>query len=245
MQLSERLKMNVSLVPKGARIADIGCDHGYASIWLVQEGIAERVIASDVNRGPIERAVEHVRLAGLERQIECRQGNGTERLLPGEVDTLMIAGMGGPLMIHILSEGRVVLQQVRTLILQPQSDIGAVRHYLYEHGFTIRQEKICLEDGKYYFAIRAERREAEDEEKPEAEWQFRYGTYLAKKRDPVFKNYLNKERNTFERILENPQFASANREDREEIVRKIREIEACLASMEILLVPAEPACLKG
>lgn len=232
MQLSERLKMNVSLVPKGARIADIGCDHGYASIWLVQEGVAEKVIASDVNRGPIERAIEHVRLAGLERQIECRQGNGAERLAPGEVDTLMIAGMGGPLMIHILSEGREVLQQVRTLILQPQSDIGAVRHYLWEHGFSIRQEKICLEDGKYYFALQAVRCDTEEGKKPEAEWQFRYGTYLAQRRDPVFQNYLDKEKNTFERILENPQFVSANREDREEIVGKIREIEACLASMK-------------
>ena len=232
MQLSERLKMNVSLVPKGARIADIGCDHGYASIWLVQEGVAEKVIASDVNRGPIERAIEHVRLAGLERQIECRQGNGTERLAPGEVDTLMIAGMGGPLMIHILSEGRAVLQQVRTLILQPQSDIGAVRYYLWEHGFSIHKEKICLEDGKYYFALQAVRCDAEEGKKPEAEWQFRYGTYSAQRRDPVFQNFLDKEKNTFERILENPQFASANREDREEIVGKIREIEACLASMK-------------
>lgn len=135
-------------------------------------------------------------------------------------------------MIHILSEGRAILQQVRTLILQPQSDIGAVRHYLWEHGFSICQEKICQEDGKYYFAIRAERREAEDEEKPEAEWQFRYGTYLAQRRDPVFQSYLNKEKNTFERILENPEFASANREDQEGIVRKIREIEACIASMK-------------
>ncbi len=232
MQLSERLRMNVSLVPEGARIADIGCDHGYASIWLIQEGIAEKAIATDVNRGPIERAMEHVRQAGLERQIECRQGNGTEKLVPGEVDTLMIAGMGGPLMVHILSEGRDVLQQVRTLILQPQSDIGAVRHYLWEHGFTIRQEKICLEDGKYYFALQAVRCGSEEEKKPEAEWQFRYGTYLAQRRDPVFRNYLEKEKKTYEGILENLQFVSASREDQEEIRRKIRETEACLAIMK-------------
>lgn len=228
MQLSERLKMNVSLVPEGARIADIGCDHGYASIWLIQEGIAEKVIASDVNRGPIERAMQHICLAGLERRIECRQGNGTEKLIPGEVDTLMIAGMGGPLMIHILSEGRDVLQQIRTLILQPQSDIGAVRHYLWEHGFMIRQEKICLEDGKYYFALQAVRCEAENEEKPEEEWQFRYGTYLARRRDPVFLSYLEKERKTYESILENLQAVSASREDQEEIRRKIQETKACL-----------------
>ena len=77
-----------------------------------------------------------------------------------------------------------------------------------------------------------EKLDAEEGKKPEAEWQFRYGTYLAQRRDPVFQNFLDKEKNTFERILENPQFASANREDREEIVGKIREIEACLASMK-------------
>lgn len=135
-------------------------------------------------------------------------------------------------MIHILSEGRDVLQQVRTLILQPQSDIGAVRHYLWEHGFTIRQEKVCLEEGKYYFALQAVWRESEKEEKPEAEWQFRYGTYLAQRKDPIFRNYLEKEKRTYEGILENLQFVSASREDQEEIGRKIRETEACLASMK-------------
>ncbi len=78
MQLSERLRMNVSLVPYGARVADIGCDHGYASIWLVQHGIARTVIAMDVNEGPIRRAREHVRQAGLESRIVLRKSGSDE-----------------------------------------------------------------------------------------------------------------------------------------------------------------------
>lgn len=106
MKLSKRLQMNVSLVPQGARVADIGCDHGYAAIWLIQNQVAEKMIAMDINEGPIARAKEHIRRESLEKQIECRRSNGMEKLEPGEVDTLMIAGMGGPLMIDIL-EGHI------------------------------------------------------------------------------------------------------------------------------------------
>ena len=78
-------------------MADIGCDHGYASIWLVQHGIAQTVIAMDVHEGPIRRAREHICQMGLDSRIECRKSDGLEKLSPGEVDTLLIAEMGGPL----------------------------------------------------------------------------------------------------------------------------------------------------
>ena len=141
MKLSKRLQMNVSLVPQGARVADIGCDHGYAAIWLIQNQVAEKMVAMDINEGPIARAKEHIRREGLEKQIECRRSNGMEKLEPGEVDTLMIAGMGGPLMIDILKARPDVLEKVQTLVLQPQSEIGFVREKLSEFGFELVQEK--------------------------------------------------------------------------------------------------------
>ena len=79
MKLSKRLQMNVSLVPQGARVADIGCDHGYAAIWLIQNQVAEKMVAMDINEGPIARAKEHIRREGLEKQIECRRSNGKTR----------------------------------------------------------------------------------------------------------------------------------------------------------------------
>lgn len=232
MNLSKRLLMNVSLVPEGASVADIGCDHGYASIWLIRQGVAKKVIATDINAGPIQRAIKHIEDAGLTGQIECRQSNGTEKLIPGEVDTLMIAGMGGPLMTDILASGEKVLKKVTTLVLQPQSEISEVRHFLVQHDFQIEEEKACLEDGKYYFAIKAVRRKFSEDEMPREKWQFHYGTYLVKTGDKVFRQYLLKERDTYRKILENPGLNASNQERRTEIEHKIDEIEYCLALME-------------
>ena len=142
MKLSKRLQMNVSLVPQGARVADIGCDHGYAAIWLIQNQVAEKMVAMDINEGPIARAKEHIRREGLEKQIECRRSNGMEKLEPGEVDTLMIAGMGGPLMIDILKARPEVLEKVQTLVLQPQS--CRKKPVVTKENFTLP----CLQNGQ-------------------------------------------------------------------------------------------------
>lgn len=229
MNLSKRLQMNVSLIPAGARVADIGCDHGYASIWLIRHGISEKVIALDVNRGPVERAKEHIRQAGLVKQIECRLSDGTSSISPGEVDTLMLAGMGGPLMIRILEKGQDVLEKVDTLVLQPQSEIGEVRRFLPRLGFQIKEEKACVEDGKYYFAIRAEKAGDVDDAPVLHDWEYRYGTYLIQKGDPVLREYLRKERETCQEILKNPGLSLKNRERKTELENMLEEIEQCLA----------------
>lgn len=221
--------MNVSLVPDGAKVADIGCDHGYAAIWLVRHGISEKVIALDINRGPIERAKEHVREAGLERQIECRLSDGTAKLSPGEADTLMLAGMGGPLMIRILEEGDRVFEKVDTLVLQPQSEIGEVRQFLSRQGFQITKEKACVEDGKYYFAIQAKRNAHLATETIQPDWQYRYGTYLLQKGDPVLREYLGKERDTCQSILKKLELSSNDVERKRELENRLMDIEHCLA----------------
>lgn len=230
-KLSKRLKMNVSLVPQGARVADIGCDHGYASIYLIEQGIAQTVIAMDVNEGPVKRAVEHVKRAGLESRIACRKSDGMEKLQPGEVDTVLIAGMGGALMIRILEKGGPVMEEVHTLVLQPQSEPEKVRKYLCGHGFCPVEEKACTEDGKYYFAIRARRRNPGEQSEWDQDWQYRYGTYLAEKGDPVLKQYLLKERAKFENILKNVSPKPEQEERGEEIRHKMNEIDQCLAQM--------------
>lgn len=232
MQLSDRLYMNVSLVPKQARVADIGCDHGYAAIWLVGNGIAEKAIAMDVNEGPIQRAAEHVKQACMEDRIECRRSDGMENLCAGEADTLMIAGMGGPLMIRILREGKEVVEQAETLVLQPQSEIGEVRRYVRENGFRIAKEKICEEDGKYYFAIKAERSAAGRQDVWSEEWQYSYGTYLAEKKDPVLRRYLQREREKYLSIIARLGHGAKQNERKCELQHKINEIDKCLARMQ-------------
>ena len=147
--------MSASMVTPGSRVADIGCDHAHTGIWLIQNGIASKVIAMDVRKGPLEKAHENLKLYGLEGTIETRLSDGLEKLNEGEADTVIIAGMGGTLTVEILKKGLEKIAAARELILQPQSDIGMVRRFLRENGFSITQEKMCKEDGKFYNSMRA------------------------------------------------------------------------------------------
>ena len=101
MELSKRLKAVAGLVTEGASVADIGTDHGYVPIWLIQSGRAAKVIAMDVNEGPLERARGHIRSKRLENVIFTRKSDGLQALHVGEADTMIAAGMGGGLVIRI------------------------------------------------------------------------------------------------------------------------------------------------
>lgn len=199
MKLSHRLKTIASFVPEGSNVADIGTDHGYIPIYLVQNHIADHAIAMDVRKGPLERAESHIKDYGLEKQIEVRLSDGLGKLLPGEADTVVIAGMGGGLLIHILEEGRHVWDTVEHFILSPQSDIGDVRRYLAENGFCIRKESMLTDEGKYYTVM--------DVEKGvmvcDRDIHRRYGKFLLDKRDKVLQEYLNKELYTLTVLLDN------------------------------------------
>ena len=108
MQLSLRLSAIADMVTDGNRLVDVGCDHGYLPVYLVQEmGKIPAAIAMDVRTGPLSRAQEHIRQYGLEEYIKTRLSNGLGALEAGEGDTLVIAGMGGPLMERILTDGSI------------------------------------------------------------------------------------------------------------------------------------------
>lgn len=155
MKLSKRMQRLASLVTEGNRLADVGTDHGYIPIALVQEGKIPHAIAMDVNAGPLSRAIEHIRESGLSTYIETRQSDGLAGLLPKEADTVLIAGMGGMLTVRILEGGGHCLGTVKELILQPQSDIQEVRRWLGLHGFQIVAEDVVCEEGKYYPMMRS------------------------------------------------------------------------------------------
>lgn len=125
-----------SMVTTGGILADIGTDHAYVPIALVQRQKIKGAIAMDINEGPLARAQEHIRAARLEEYIQTRLSDGAEALLPNEADSILIAGMGGELILHILTEGESVCSTAKELILQPQSEIHKVREYL--AGISIR-----------------------------------------------------------------------------------------------------------
>ena len=144
------MKAVASMVTAGYTLCDVGTDHGYVPIALVQGNIIPKAIAVDINKGPLERANEHIRANGLTEQITTRLSNGLEAIHDGEVDSIVIAGMGGELVIHILTAGETVCRSAKELILQPQSEVSKVREYVRNTGYKIVDEDMILEDGKYY-----------------------------------------------------------------------------------------------
>lgn len=159
MQISKRLEAVADMVTPGCHLADIGTDHAYIPIYLAQAGKIARAIAMDVNKGPLERAKEHICSYGLEQMIETRLSDGLDALQPGEADQIVIAGMGGPLTVRILRDGAEKLTKECALILQPQSEIQSVRAYLKEKKYCILCEEMICEDGKYYPMMKAVRKE--------------------------------------------------------------------------------------
>lgn len=198
MQLSKRLQAVARLVTPGSRLADVGTDHGYVPIWLFEQGQILSAIAMDLRKGPLERAREHIQMHGLDAHIETRLSDGLDKLLPGEADSIVIAGMGGMLVVKILSQGQKLLSSVKELILQPQSDLDAVREYLHRTGFVIVKEDMIFEDGKYYPMMKAVHGENTDDRKI---W-FLYGRLLLENRHPVLKSYLEKEYDGCCKLLE-------------------------------------------
>lgn len=231
VQMSERLRTVAGMVTPGNRLADIGTDHGFVPICLVENGIVPSALAMDVNEGPLRRAEEHIREHGLLDQIETRLSDGLEKLGRDEADTVLIAGMGGGLTVRILSGGRpdacVIPDGVRELVLGPQSEISSVRRYLASQRWKIADEKMVLEDGKYYQLIRAERGSVSFAlTAAEAE----YGPVLLRERDPVLKKFLDYRRGILSGVLSSLESASGPRAEqrREEIRVELSRIREAL-----------------
>lgn len=155
MQLSERLTKVVSMVTDGNRLADVGTDHGYVPIYLYESHRIPGAIAMDIGKGPLERAKLHIAESGLSDVIETRLSDGLGALKAGEADSIVIAGMGGPLMIKILSAHPEVTASAKELILQPQSEISQVRAWLGDQSYEITEEHMVFEEGKYYPMFKA------------------------------------------------------------------------------------------
>ena len=201
VKLSKRLERIASFVQPGSRVADIGTDHGYVPIWLVQKGVCPSALAMDVRKGPLERAEEHVEEVGLSGKIELRLSDGLAKLKAGEADTVVIAGMGGKLTCRILEQGRHVWENwsegKERLILSPQSEQDEVRHFLEKQGFSILREAMLTDEGKYYIVIEA----ARGTMRPGREQDYRFGADLIRKKDPVLLAYLEKEEKMTRQVL--------------------------------------------
>ena len=233
--LSKRMHAIADMVSEGGIVADVGCDHGYVSIYLLESGKKDGAIAMDVRTGPLNSARENVRMAGLTERIELRLSDGLEKLGVKEADTIIIAGMGGLLMEEILTKGKKTAFSCGELILQPQSELYRFRRYLMEQGYLFLEEKCVFDEGKYYFPMRVcpfDSPLSEAGYKLEKEVEFKYGGYTLQQKDETLKAFLLKEQAQWSGTLEHLQTAPSN----EDLIHRIQEVEAHLALIDEALL---------
>ena len=149
--LSPRLRVCCDFVTPGSRVADIGCDHGYLSIWLLTRGISRSAIASDINQQPLLSAVGNAEKYGVRDKVEFYLSDGAKSI-PRDFDTLVCAGVGGDTMISILDAAPWLKNDGYTLILQCQSKTPMLRQYLSNNGWRICKE-IAVRDGRFIYTV--------------------------------------------------------------------------------------------
>lgn len=197
MKLSNRLLRVALNVTPGYRVADVGTDHGYVPIYLMENGMAAHVIAMDINAGPLERAEAHIKENNLKDCIETRRSDGFSSLRKDEADIAVIAGMGGELIKSILEQGRDVVRGFRELVLSPHSEIDVVRRFLHEIGFRIVKEEMLIDDGKFYTIIKA----VKGNDRNYTDVEYRYGALLIENKDEILHKFLIMRKKKLETIL--------------------------------------------
>ncbi|QFF99463.1 tRNA (adenine-N(1))-methyltransferase [Psychrobacillus glaciei] len=196
--LSERLKRVASFVEEDTILADIGSDHAYLPCYLVHAGIITQAIAGEVVKGPFESAQKHVKSEGLEKQIDVRFGNGLEVILEADnVQTITIAGMGGPLIASILEAGKDKLTSVENLILQPNIHAKAIREWAIKENWKIVNETILEENDKIYEIVALKKGQMQLTEQ-----ELLVGPILMKEKSTVYKKKWENELNEWQRIVD-------------------------------------------
>ncbi|MCQ2486946.1 MAG: class I SAM-dependent methyltransferase [Clostridia bacterium] len=222
--LSPRLNMAASMVPLGLGLADIGTDHAYLPVSLVMNGTVPYAIAADLREGPLKNAQDTIAKAGLSEKIDTVLSDGLSADVLKSYSSFSICGMGGNLMVDILSAAPWIKKDGTHLVLQPQTHAEDVRQYLFDNGFEIIREDAVEDDGRTYIAI-------------EAGWTGRKTEYrlsdcyigeLGKCTSPARLNYFN---HVLGRLNNRRNGISANPELRNEVSMLddiIREIERCI-----------------
>lgn len=218
MKLTERLMTIAEMVKKCDVIADIGTDHGYIPIYCVTNNMAKSAIACDINQGPLDIAKENITKYGLDDKIILRLSDGVNKLKKGEADVIVIAGMGGLLINHILEEGKDIIDSSARLILQPMLAQKEVRKYLYENGYDIKRERLAKEGQKLYNIIEAKK---SDSEITYSEFDIVVGKRLYEEKDELFDLYTEMRMNTLRKIIK----GISGSKDKEGLDEYIKELE--------------------
>lgn len=199
MHIGTRLETIAALVPQGSKVADIGTDHAYLPVWLMEQGKITEAIAGDIAAGPCQAARNTVAMYGLKDKIDVRQGSGLEVLQPGEADCITIAGMGGSTIISILEASMDVAVSAKTLVLQPMAGAAGLRRWLVEHGWRLADEELVDDPPHFYEIICAVR--GDDRNYSDAEYLV--GPCVLQKRHALLGKQLARQLQGCRQLLEN------------------------------------------
>jgi tRNA (adenine22-N1)-methyltransferase len=244
IKLSKRLQTIAGHVPQGSRLADIGSDHALLPVFLAQHGVVDYAVAGELNPGPFEAALRQVERAGVDRIVRVRRGDGLRVIQAGEVNVVVIAGMGGHLIARILSEGSGKLTGVNLLVLQPNVGEDLVRRWLDQNGWNLSGESIIEEDGQWYEILTAVPKRQSPPVYPSSmrlscglslskESLYRYGPHFVRQAPAEWHRKWEQELAKLERIhrqirQSNTDAALRKEPEIREQIQEIREVLACL-----------------
>lgn len=227
MKLTDRLLKIASLVSYGKKIADIGTDHGYIPVYLLKEGKVPFAVLADVNKGPLDNARKEVIQNNLLDKVDLRLGSGIEVLEVGEIEEIIIAGMGGILISELLEAKKQVAHNVEKLILQPMQAQEELRRYLLNNGYEILEEVLVREDFRIYEIIVA--KYTGKNTIIEDEIYFETGIKLLENNNSLFNEFIEKKIKTYRAIVnnlegKNGETIDKKREDSKSAIKKLENL---------------------
>lgn len=193
IKLSKRLASIALNIDKEDKVVDIGCDHGYLSIYLKAVNGNKIVIATDINENALNMAKKNINKNKI--LIETRLGNGLDVINYNEVDTIIISGMGGNTILNILKKNK--LKYIKKIVIQSNTDIPLIRKYINKLGYTIKNEQLIIDKNIYYIIITFSKGKHKYTKK-----ELYFGPILLKENNELFKKKKTIELNKLEKILE-------------------------------------------
>jgi len=230
MKLSNRLQAIANFIPKNSMVADIGTDHGYIPMYLIEKKISKQVIASDVSQGSLNKTISYIKDLKMEDKVIPRLGDGLEVIKPFEVDTVVIAGMGGLLIKEILDKDLNITNSITNFILQPMIASIELREYLINNNFKIIDEDLIKEDDKFYEVIFAKK----GKDYIEKEINFEISKQILEKKHPLIKEFIDHKILMAKNILNNLESKTSEKSKSryEELEKHILDYQEVLRRIE-------------
>lgn len=230
MKLSNRLQMIADLVDTNSIVADIGTDHGFIPAFLIENETSKYVIATDISQGSLNKAIDFIDEMQFAHKIVARLGNGLEVIKPFEVDTVIIAGMGGLLIRDILDKDKSLTRTFTNFIFQPMIASKELRQYLVQNNFKIIDEQLLYEDGKYYEIIKAKI----GKDFIEKEIYYEISKRLIDERHPLIKEFIKFKIDCTQKIVDELKLTTSEKGQvkYDKLIGLVEEYKAVLSEIE-------------